>query len=105
MAARATDHTVTSLLTADARGRCDLNHYLKQNAARKRVPKRETGVLFPIPVEPVSRLVGGRTPNWNVNRVGVTAGRDRHLTSLLNWRQAGPCFVRAPRRAFSGKAA
>ena len=54
MAARATDHAVTSLLTAGARGRCDPNHYLKRNAARKR--ERETGVLFPIPVEPVSRV-------------------------------------------------
>ena len=103
MAGRATDHAVTSLLTVAARRRCDLNRYPERNVSRKR--ERETGVLFPTPVEPVSRLVGGRTPNWNVNRVGVTAGRDRHLTSLLNWRRAGLHLVRAPRRAFSGKAA
>ena len=83
----------------------DPNRYFKRNAARKRVPKRETGAIFPIPVEPVCRLAGGRTPDWNVNRAGVTAGRDRHLTSLLNWRRAGLHLVWAPRRAFSGKAA
>ncbi len=38
----------------------------------------------------------------NVTRAGVTAGRDRQLSSLLNWRRVGACLSRAPRRLFSG---
>ena len=53
----------------------------------------------------VVRATDHTDTDWNVNRVGVTAGRNRHFSSLLNWRRAGPCFVRAPRRAFSGEAA
>ena len=82
----------------------DLNRYPERNVSRKRATKRRRYAL-----SPWSPLVGSaaKTGNadWNVNRAGVTAGRDRHSSSLLNWRRAGPCFVRAPRRVFSGKAA
>ena len=82
----------------------DINRYPERNVSRKRATKRRRLAL-----SPWSPLLGSAAKtgyaDWNVNRAGVTAGRDRHLTSLLNWRRAGLHLLRAARRAFSGKAA
>ncbi len=79
------------------------NRYPERNVARKRPLKRraENRRVF---AKLAYRLVGGSVRTATSEPMGVTAGRDRHFSSL-NWRRAGLHLVRAPRRAFSGKAA